>query len=162
MADSLKAFENSLRDFLIDEMADATNTPQALAYQFNNLKVYIDPRKTPEAHFYVSVRLSEVCYDIENLKKINGSLGYIERYVVKWAEKPNINGELKKIWVLLSKSNSGGLLNKSAESEALEEKLRIANLNSQTISLLGTGKSRFKRFERLRKRRGQLNGKNTK
>ncbi len=74
MADSLKAFENSLRDFLIDEMADATNTPQALAYQFNNLKVYIDPRKTPEAHFYVSVRLSEVCYDIENLKKINDEI----------------------------------------------------------------------------------------
>lgn len=45
MAESIRAFENSLRDFLINAQSDSYNTHGKVEYKYNNLKVYMDPKK---------------------------------------------------------------------------------------------------------------------
>lgn len=39
MAESIRAFENSLRDFLINAQSDSYNTHGKVEYKYNNLKV---------------------------------------------------------------------------------------------------------------------------
>ena len=102
MADSIKIFENSLRDYLVDAHADSYNTALKIQYKYNNLKVFMEPKKEKIPHFYVSVGISEACYSLEPVEKINGSLVADDRYVITWASRPNINGELKKHWTFLT------------------------------------------------------------
>lgn len=104
MANSIKTFENSLRDYLLNMQTDAYSTPARLQQKYNNLKVYMDINSTTP-QFSVSVNISEVCYSINPLAKISGSMGADERYIYMWASRPNINGELMKYWIYLSKTN---------------------------------------------------------
>lgn len=151
MAESIRAFENSLREYLINMLVDAHNTPQQLSYKFNNLKVFIDPKRESKPHFYVSAGISEVCFDIDNVEKISGNFGPDERYITRWASKPNINGELKKTWMILAKTASS--FYGKAANEELEEKLKIAEAENQKVDMLGIGvKSRFKGFEKFERR----------
>lgn len=95
MAESIRAFENSLRDFLINAQSDSYNTHGKVEYKYNNLKVYMDCKKSSIPHFWVSVNISAACYQLDPLEKIDGSMGSDERFIIKWASRPNINGELK-------------------------------------------------------------------
>lgn len=47
MAESIRAFENSLRDFLINAQSDSYNTHGKVEYKYNNLKVYMDCKSHP-------------------------------------------------------------------------------------------------------------------
>lgn len=154
MAESLRPFENSLREFLLNVLADSYNSPQALAYKFNNLKVFIDPKRQSVAHFFVSVGISEACFGIENLEKLSGNIGPDERFITRWAGKPNINGELKKTWMILAKAVASVTSSRVGSNDELEEKLKIAEAENQKVEMLGTGvKSRFKSFERYNRRK---------
>lgn len=51
MAESIRAFENSLRDFLINAQSDSYNTHGKVEYKYNNLKVYMDCKKSSIPHF---------------------------------------------------------------------------------------------------------------
>lgn len=104
MANSIKNFENSLRDYLMSMQSDAYSTPAKLHQKYNNLKVCMDVNSSVP-QFCVSVNISEVCYAINPLTKISGSMGSDERFIQMWASRPNINGELMKYWVYLSKTN---------------------------------------------------------
>ena len=105
MAESIRVFENSLRDFLINAQQDAYNGKTQIEYRYNNLKVYMEPKKNKTPHFSVSLGISEVTYLISPVERINGSLGENEeRYVKMWANRPNINGELRKHWAYLIKA----------------------------------------------------------
>lgn len=104
MPSSIKNFENSLRDYLMNMQSDAYSTPARLQQKYNNLKVYMDINSSVP-QFSVSVNISEVCYSINPLVKISGSMGADERFIQMWASRPNINGELMKYWVYLSKTN---------------------------------------------------------
>ncbi|MBP3923709.1 hypothetical protein J6E39_00525 [bacterium] len=153
MAESLRSYANSLREYLLASLSDSHNTPQKLAYRYNNLKVYIEPKRESKPHFFVSVGISEVCFCIEDLKKINGNLGTDERYIVRWASKPNINGELMHTWRLLSNAATAGSAVSSANNEELDEKLKIADAANSKVDILGTGvHSRLTRFERSMRR----------
>lgn len=153
MAESLNSFANSLREYLLASISDAHNTPQKLAYRYNNLKLFIDPKRESKPHFFVSVGISEVCFCIEDLKKINGTLGTDERYVVRWASKANINGELMHTWRLITNATSSGMAVSHANSEEMDEKLKIADALISKVDILGTGvHSRLTRFERSRRR----------
>lgn len=118
MPSSIKNFENSLRDYLMNMQSDAYSTPARLQQKYNNLKVYMDINSSVP-QFSVSVNISEVCYSINPLVKISGSMGADERFIQMWASRPNINGELMKYWVYLSKTNI-----------LIKEKQRMASVNS--------------------------------
>lgn len=73
-----------------------------------------------------------------------------------WAGRPNINGELKKHWVYLTKSNE--LLNQQVQNEKkTEENMEIskAELKEAAESVTGSGvRHKLRAFEaRLRKNR---------
>ena len=107
MAGSIKPFENSLRDYLINAHADSYNTIQKIQYRYNNLKIYMDPKKNRTPHFTVALGISEATFGIEPVDVISGSLSNDTRYVYMWASRPNINGELKKHWAFLTLQTSG-------------------------------------------------------
>lgn len=124
MAESIRVFENSLRDFLINAQQDAYNGKAKIEYRYNNLKVYMEPKKNKTPHFYVSLGISQACYMINPVEKILGGIGgNDERYVIMWANRPNINGELRKHWAFLMKAST-------IDVEGLVE----ANTNAQKVS----------------------------
>ena len=102
MADSIKVFENSLRDYLINAHSDSYNTAVKIQYRYNNLKVFMEPKREKTPHFKVSVGISEACFSIEPIERMSGSLVADDIYVIRWAARPNINGELKKHWTFLT------------------------------------------------------------
>lgn len=106
MPASINVFENSLREYLINMQSDSYNTCNKIKYKYNNLKVYMEPDKNSTPHFWVSVNISAVCYSIEPLVKVCGSLGHDERFVLAWASRTNIRGELKKHWLYILKSSN--------------------------------------------------------
>ena len=125
MAESIKAFENSLRDYLIDVQTDAYNSASKIRHRYNNLKVYMEPNKIPIPHFGVSVNISSACYTLEPLVKIAGSMGQDEKFILMWAMRPNIYGELKRQWAYVTKS-SEIMVNQTENDEELVSKLQIS------------------------------------
>lgn len=118
MAESIRVFENSLRDFLINAQQDAYNGAGKIEYRYNNLKVYMEPKKNKTPHFSISLGISEVCYMISPVQKISGSIGgNDERYIIMWASRANINGELRKHWAYLLKAATVELEEFIEESE---------------------------------------------
>lgn len=117
MAESIKPFENSLRDYLVNAHADSYNAVQKIQYRYNNLKVFMDPKKNKTPHFTVSLGISEATFGIEPVDVLNGSLSNDTRYVYMWASRPNINGELKKHWAFLTLQTSGVTISNLTDEE---------------------------------------------
>lgn len=135
---SISKFENSLTEYLINTLADKHNDAKSYAYKYNNLKVYMDPKRIPEAHFFVQIGISEACFGIKDGTKLEGGLGNEDAYVKRWAERYNIHKELEAHWNIVMEAiaeeddefgqPSGGL--KSAENalrraEHSDEKLDV-------------------------------------
>lgn len=99
----ISKFSNSLTDFLINAMSDKHLSERQIAQRLNNLKVFMDPLKLMDPHFFVSIGISEACYSIETGKKIDGSLGPEDSYVSRWASRTNINTALQTHWKSLMK-----------------------------------------------------------
>lgn len=156
MPESIRVFENSLRDYLINVQTDSYNTHGKVEQKYNNLKFYMDPKKISTPHFWVSVNISAVCYAIDPVEKLDGSMGSDERFVLMWANRPNINGELRKHWVYITKSNE--ILTQQVKNEKkTEENLEItkAEIQEAAEAVTGSGvRHKLKAFEaRLRMKR---------
>ena len=164
MPESIRVFENSLRDYLLNVQTDSYNTQVKIQHKYNNLKVYMDPKKNSTPHFWVSANISAVCYQIDPLEKLDGSMGSDERFIMMWAGRTNINGELKKHWVYLTKSNE--IISQQVRNEKkTEENLEIskAELKEAAEAVTGSGVRRhLKAFEaRIRKNRYGKNSQRT-
>ena len=156
MAESIRVFENSLRDYLINVQTDSYNTGGKIEQRYNNLKVYMEPKKNSTPHFWVSVNISAVCYKIDPLEKIDGSMGSDERFVTMWAGRPNIYGELKEHWEYITKSKE--ILTQQVKNEKkTEENMEItkSEIKDAAESVTGSGvRHKLKAFEsRMRKNR---------
>ena len=164
MTESIKPFENSLRDYLVNAQADAYNNVQKIQYRYNNIKVYMDPKKLKTPHFTVSLGISEATFGIEPVDVLNGSLSSDTRFVYMWASRPNINGELKKHWAFMTQQSSGAGIgglgdeekkrlmppsSKEAEERKRQEALEALEAAEHTT---GTGIKRFKKIEEALKR----------
>ena len=150
---NISKFTNSLMEFLINAMADRHSEARHIAQRLNNLKVYMDPLKVTEPHFFVSIGISEACYSIETGKKIDGSLGPEDGYVSRWAGRSNIANELRAHWKKL--------LDAAHEEEEQEEAIKkaldmiptrkdagpeeIDEDDDLGVDMMGTGRSKFKR-----------------
>ena len=141
MAESIKVFENSLRDYLINVQTDAYNKPGKVEHKYNNLKVYMEPRRIRIPHFYVSVNISSACFQIDPIEVISGSLDSDEKFIIHWASRPNINGELKKHWIYLTNSKDGLRSSQVKNTKDVEEiiKLPESEINEATDIITGSG-----------------------
>ena len=70
-ANSISKFENSLREFLINVMSDKYGDAKSYAYRYNNLKVFMDPKRCSDPHFFVSIGISEANFSILDGKKLD-------------------------------------------------------------------------------------------
>ncbi len=144
---SISKFANSLTEFLINAMADKYADAKHYAYRYNNLKVYMDPQKTPEPHFYVSLGISEAGFGIEDGKKIEGSLGSEDGLVTRWASRTNIYNELKNHWKTMMDAIAAEMDDDTAKKTDALVKLRRAEKEETdlTVDMTGTGIDKQKR-----------------
>ncbi|MBR6723143.1 hypothetical protein IKL64_06785 [bacterium] len=148
---SLARFENSLKEFLINALTDKYGDAVFYSHRYHNLKVYIDPRRTTEPHFYVSIGISEACFSLSNGKLLNGSLGDEDNYVKRWSERTNINKELKKQWQMIRdavEAEDSGF--RKCTDESTERRTNRAN--SLQVDMTGTGIDKTKKQEIQRKK----------
>lgn len=154
-ARSITKFENSLKEFLINAMADKYGDAHSYAYRYNNLKVYMDPKREDEPHFYVQIGISEACFAILDGKKLEGGLGAEDGYVKRWSDRSNINNELKNHWKVIKDAIAAEEEEDATKKSSAITALRRAE-SSQTelnVDMTGTGIDKTKREELERKKK---------
>lgn len=151
---SISKFDNSLTEFLINALADKYGDAKSYAYRYNNLKVFMDPKKMSQPHFYVQIGISEACFSITDGKKIEGGLGNEDGYVKRWADRANIHKELEAHWKILKEAIAAEQEDDATKKSTATVKLRRAesanaNLN---VDMTGTGIDKSKRQDIERKK----------
>ena len=95
---TFKDLEDSLKKFMIEEQADAHNVRNMNVTKYNNMRIWMDPGKYQQAHFFVRISISEAVFTIADCQKLNGGLGYEERLVIKWFGRMGIKDKLRELW----------------------------------------------------------------
>ena len=95
---TFKDLEDNLKSFIIQEQSDAHNVRNANIAKYNNLKIWMDYKKYTQPHIFVRISISEAVFSISDNTKINGGLGYEERFVQKWFGRMGIKEKLSELW----------------------------------------------------------------
>ena len=95
---TFKDMEDSFKKFVIQEQSDAHNTRTVSTAKYNNIKFWMDLTKYAEPHFFVRISISEAVFSLSDCSKINGGLGYEERFVTKWFARLGNKEKLKELW----------------------------------------------------------------
>ena len=95
---TFKDMEDSFRNFVISEQSDAHNTKSINTAKYNNIKIWMDTQKYAQPHFFVRVSISEAVFNLADCSKINGGLGYEERFIIKWFGRMGIKEKLHELW----------------------------------------------------------------
>ena len=95
---TFKDLEDNLRNFIIQEQSDAHNVRNVNLAKYNNIRIWMDLAKYIEPHFYVRISISEAVFSLADCTKINGGLGYEERFVLKWFGRMGIKDKLQELW----------------------------------------------------------------
>ena len=66
----------------------------------------MDLTKYAVPHFYVRISISEAVFSLEDCSKINGGLGYEERFIIKWFGRMGIKEKLLELWNSAEKSRN--------------------------------------------------------
>ena len=111
---TFKDLEDSLKNFMIQEQSDAHNIRTANIAKYNNLKIWMDIGKHQQPHFFVRITISEAVFAINDCSKLNGGLGYEERFIYKWFGRIGIKDKLQELW-------SNAQLENSVEDKNSEE-----------------------------------------
>ena len=82
---TFKDLEDHLKNFIIQEQSDAHNVRNVNVTKYNNIKIWMDMTKYTQPHFFVRVSISEAVFALDDCSKLNGGLGYEERFIIKWA-----------------------------------------------------------------------------
>ena len=145
-ATAISKFTNSLIEYMLDALSDQYEGAQNLAYRFNNLKVYMDPMRVSQPHFFVSMGISEACFSIEDGRKLEGSLGHEDAYVQRWASRVNIQSELKIHWKALKDAIAAEHEEDAQKKERNRLRLRKLSNAADTanVDMTGTGIIRYK------------------
>ena len=102
---SFKDMEDSLKSFIIQEQSDAHNIKTLNVGKYNNIKLSMNPNKYPLPHLTVRISISEATYLLSNTTKLNGGLGYEERFVLKWFGRYGVKEKLIELWSSTEKTN---------------------------------------------------------
>lgn len=153
-ANSISKFDNSLTEFLINIMADKYGDAKSYAYRYNNLKVYMEPKRQDQPHFYVSIGISEACFSIDDGKKLEGGLGNEDGYVKRWADRTNIHKELESHWKMIKEALAAEQEDDVSKKTAATVRLRRAETTDENldVDMTGTGIDKTKREEQRKKR----------
>ena len=95
---TFKDMEDSLKNFMIQEQSDAHNVKSVNLAKYNNIKIWMDLSKYVQPHFFVRVSISEAVFALNDCSKINGGLGYEERFIIKWFGRMGIKEKLTELW----------------------------------------------------------------
>ena len=95
---TFKDLEDSLKNFLIQEQSDAHQAKNLNVAKYNNIKFYADPTRYHQKHFIVRISISEAVFSMEDCTKLNGGLGYEERFVTKWFSRMGNKEKLNNVW----------------------------------------------------------------
>lgn len=154
-ANSITKFDNSLTEFLINALADKYGDARSYAYRYNNLKVFMDPKKMAQPHFYVQIGISEACFSIDDGKKIEGGLGTEDGYVKRWADRTNIHKELEAHWKIIKEAIAAEQEDDMSKKSANTVRLRRAETSNEDldVDMTSTGINRAKKQEIERKKR---------
>jgi hypothetical protein len=101
----------------------------------------MDPNKVATPHFYVSIGISEACFDIADGKKLEGGLGIEEGYVKRWANRTNIQKELENHWKMLKDAISAEQADETSKKSIAQVRLRRAETADEQlrVDMTGTG-----------------------
>ena len=105
---TLKDLEDNFKSFIIQEQSDAHNVKNVNVSKYNNIKIWMDMAKYIEPHFSIRVSISEATFSLKDCTKLNGGLGYEERFVVKWFGRMGIKEKLSEIWKSVEKTRDKG------------------------------------------------------
>lgn len=95
---TFKDMEDSLKSFIIQEQSDAHNVKSVNAAKYNNIKIWMDLTKYLQPHFFVRISISEAVFALSDCSKLNGGLGYEERFITKWFGRMGIKEKLAELW----------------------------------------------------------------
>ena len=95
---TFKDMEDSLKSFIIQEQSDAHNAKSVNNAKYNNIKVWMDTSKYVQPHFFIRISISEAVFNLADCSKINGGLGYEERFIIKWFGRMGIKEKLHELW----------------------------------------------------------------
>lgn len=95
---TLKDMEDNLKAFIIQEQSDAHNVKTVNTAKYNNIKIVMDVQKNPQPHVTIRISISEATFSLTDYSKINGGLGYEERFVLKWFGRYGIKSKLTELW----------------------------------------------------------------
>ena len=95
---TFKDMEDSLKSFIIQEQSDAHNAKSINIAKYNNIKIWMDTQKYAQPHFFIRISISEAVFNLADCAKINGGLGYEERFIIKWFGRMGVKEKLKDLW----------------------------------------------------------------
>lgn len=95
---TFKDLEDNLKSFIIQEQSDAHNRSRLNTAKYNNIKITMNPMKNVSPHVMIRISISEAVYSLSDFSKINGGLGYEERFVVKWFGRFGVKEKLLELW----------------------------------------------------------------
>lgn len=101
---TFKDMEDSLKNFMVQEQSDAHNVKSVNLAKYNNIKIWMDLSKYVQPHFFVRVSISEAVFALSDCSKLNGGLGYEERFIIKWFGRMGIKEKLTELWDHASKN----------------------------------------------------------
>lgn len=104
---TFKDLEDNFKNFLIQEQSDAHSARNVNLAKYNNIKIWMDISKYSEPHFYIRISISEAVFSLKDCAKLNGGLGYEERFVIKWFGRMGIKDKLRELWKTVEKSRTG-------------------------------------------------------
>ena len=95
---TFKDMEDSLKSFIIQGQSDAHNAKSINIAKYNNIKIWMDTQKYAQPHFFIRISISEAVFNLADCSKINGGLGYEERFIIKWFGRMGIKEKLHELW----------------------------------------------------------------
>lgn len=101
---TFKDLEDNLKNFMIQEQSDAHSSKTLNTAKYNNLKIWMEPSKFSQSHFIVRISISEAAFNLEDCNKINGGLGYEERFISKWFNRIGNKEKLVELWNFAEKN----------------------------------------------------------
>lgn len=100
---TFKDLEDNLKSFIIQEQSDAHNARNVNTAKYNNIKITMNAAKNVVPHVMVRISISEAIFSLNDFSKINGGLGYEERFVLKWFGRYGIKDKLNELWAVAEK-----------------------------------------------------------
>ena len=101
---TFKDLEDNFRNFIIQEQSDAHSSRNLNIAKYNNIKIWMDLTKYAVPHFFIRISISEAAFSLNECNKLNGGLGYEERFVSKWFGRMGIKEKLTELWDTAAKN----------------------------------------------------------